>query len=121
MTTLTTNLNHHDPQRTARKSRNPHRGTAHASAWSCTRFHGSPVARTGASYKLNSVTTRRPSPKRRKTAGDAQDVSRIEFENIEAVVRGNRERLVRLEVRLESLAREIAELARMIRALGSKS
>jgi predicted RNase H-like nuclease (RuvC/YqgF family) len=67
------------------------------------------------------VVARRPSPKRRKTAGDAQDVSRIEFENIEAVVRGNRERLVRLETRLESLTREITELAKTIRALNSKS
>ena len=60
---------------------------------------------------------KRPSPKRRKSAGDAQDVSRIEFENIEAVVRGNRERLVRLETRLDSLTREITELAKIIRAL----
>jgi hypothetical protein len=63
------------------------------------------------------VVARRPSPKRRKTAGDAQDVSRIEFENIEAVVRGNRERLVRLD----SLTREITELAKVIRALNSRS
>lgn len=63
------------------------------------------------------MVARRPPPKRRKTAGDAQDVSRIEFQNIEAVVRGNRERLVRLD----SLTREITELAKTIRALNSKS
>ena len=64
---------------------------------------------------------KRPSPKQRKSAGDAQDVSRIEFENIETVVRGNRERLVRLETRLDSLTREITELAKIIRALNSKA
>jgi hypothetical protein len=67
------------------------------------------------------VAERRPSTKRRTIPGDAKDVSRAEFDNIEAVVRDNRERLMRLEARLEALTRDIAELTRIVKALRSKS
>ena len=52
------------------------------------------------------------SPKRPVIAGDRTDVSRMEFENIEAVVWSNAERLTRLEQRLDTISRRIAELAR---------
>jgi hypothetical protein len=44
------------------------------------------------------------------------NVSRIEFENIETVVRGNFQRLGRVEQRLDTLTREIAELIKAIRS-----
>jgi hypothetical protein len=63
------------------------------------------------------VAKRRPSPKRRKKLpGEAMNVSRIEFENIEAVVRKNFQRLGRVEERLDTLNREIAELIKAIRS-----
>jgi hypothetical protein len=55
---------------------------------------------------------------------DVRSVSRIEFENIEAVVRANAdklrvvtEKLDRLQKRADGLAREIAELTSAVRAL----
>ena len=54
---------------------------------------------------------------RSKLPGDATDVSRIEFENIETVLRDNAERLVRLEARLDAISREIAELTRIVGSL----
>jgi hypothetical protein len=40
----------------------------------------------------------------------------MEFENIEAVVRSNAERLTRLEQRLDTISRQIAELTRLVGA-----
>jgi hypothetical protein len=57
-----------------------------------------------------------PSPKRPTIPGERQDVSRMEFENIEAVVRSNAERLTRLEQRLDTISRQIAELTRLVGA-----
>jgi hypothetical protein len=56
----------------------------------------------------------RPSSKRRKNTGDRTDVSRIEFENIEGVVRGNAEQLVRLKQQLDAISRQIADLTRVV-------
>lgn len=44
------------------------------------------------------------------------NVSRIEFDNIEAVVRKNFQRLGRVEERLDTLTREIAELIKTLRS-----
>ncbi len=56
---------------------------------------------------------------RSKIPGETIDVSRIEFQNIEAVVRSNEERLIRLEGQIKTLTREIAELTRVIAAMRS--
>ena len=69
---------------------------------------------------ISAVAERRGlSAKRANLPGEAKDVTRIEFENIEAVVRGNRERLIRVEARLEALSHEVAELTKAIRSLRS--
>jgi hypothetical protein len=67
------------------------------------------------------MAAERPSTRRRKIPGDAKDVSRAEFENIETALRGNGERLARVEARLETLSRDIAELTRVISTLRPKS
>ena len=59
--------------------------------------------------------------KRREIPGDAKDVGRIEFANIETLVRGNAERLMRLEGRLDAVSRGIAELTRIVSTLRPKS
>jgi hypothetical protein len=55
---------------------------------------------------------------------DLHSVSRIEFDNIESVVRAsadklkaNSEKLDRLQARVDGLVRDIAELTRVIRTL----
>ena len=64
---------------------------------------------------------RRSPKRRRKIPGDAQDVSRSEFANIETVVRGNAEHLTRLDSRLDAISQDIAELARIVSSLRPKS
>jgi hypothetical protein len=65
------------------------------------------------------MANRRLPARRPKLPGEVTDVSRIEFENIESVVLANAQRLIRLEGKFEALSREIAELAKIIRALRS--
>ena len=59
----------------------------------------------------------RSSQRRREIPGDAKDVSRAEFENIETVLHSNADRLKRIELRLEAMSHEIAELIRIISTL----
>jgi hypothetical protein len=62
--------------------------------------------------KLSPWPRHPPPSKRSKIPGERQDVSRMEFDNIEGVVRGNAERQMRLEQRLDTISRQIAELTR---------
>jgi len=49
------------------------------------------------------------------------NVTRIEHENLESAVQANARRLERLDEKLDALAREVAELKKLMRAITSKT
>lgn len=56
-------------------------------------------------------------PKRNVPPSQQHDVMRIEHDNLESTVQEHRDRLRRVETRIEELAREMAELVRVIAML----
>jgi hypothetical protein len=49
------------------------------------------------------------------------NVTRIEHENLESAVQQNARRLERLDARLDALARDVAELKKLIRSRGGQT
>jgi hypothetical protein len=53
--------------------------------------------------------------------GDAMNVSRIEHENLESAVRENHNALQRVERKVDDVARDVAELKRLVRSITTRS
>jgi hypothetical protein len=63
------------------------------------------------------VPAPRKPPPRPRMPGSITDVTRMEHQNVEAGVAANARRLDRVEAKLDALAKELAELTKLVKAL----